>query len=166
MAPPNKLLNYSRIEFVNTTDDYMEIKNGEKLLVFVFTTKNGNLYHSIRISDIVKHGPTIFYNNNQYKRVYVDTMIYSNGSVNKYIDNSKYLSWCNQIVNEPLSEGLQKFIGREIVYFTVRIPSNKLLQEIREHKTKKSLKLICILKICTLDLPKYNNINRNYVIIY
>ena len=163
----NYLLDYSKLEYVNTTDDYMEIKNGEKLLVFVFSIKKGNLYHSILISNVVKNGKTIFYgNNNQSKRVYVDTMNYSNGYVNKYIDNSKYLSWCNKIVNEPLSEGLQKFIAREIVYFTVRIPSNKLLQEIREHKIKISLKLLCILRICSLELPKYNNIHRNYVISY
>lgn len=52
----NQLLDYSKIEFVNTTYNYTEIKNGEKLLVFVFTKEMrnyyNNLWHCVRVCNI------------------------------------------------------------------------------------------------------------------
>lgn len=165
----NLLLNYSRIEYVNTTDDCTELQNGERLLVFVFTKTTAgyynNIYHSIRLCNVIKNGPTIFYDKYGYKKANIDTICYMNGKFNKYIDNSTYLSWDDKIVNEVLSENLQKYISKDVIYFTVRIPNSLLLEEIREHNYLSSLKLLCIVSICTIDLPKYNKINKKYILL-
>ena len=165
----NQLYDYSRVAYVNTIDDSTEIKNSEKLLVFIFSKKvenyYNNLWHTIRVCNVVKDGPTTFYSYDEFKRVFADSIYYTNGKIDKYIDRSKYLSCDNEIIEEePLSEVLQKFIGRNLVYFTVRIPSNKLLEEIREHKHILSLKLLSIVSICTIDLPKYNKIIRDCIL--
>jgi hypothetical protein len=156
----NLLLNYSRIEYVNTTDDYNVLQNNERLLVFVFTkTSSGyynNIYHSIRVCNVVKNGPTMFYDKYGYKRVNIDTIYYMNGRF-EYIDESTSS-------NESFSENLQKYISKNIVYFTVRIPNSLLLEDIREHNFVSSLKLLSIVSICTIDLPKYNKINRNCIL--
>jgi len=170
MTFSNQLYDYSRVRYVNTIDDSIEIKNNEKLLIFIFSKKvenyYNNLWHTIRVCHVVKDGPTTFYNYDEFRRVFADSIHYTNGKIDKYIDRSKYLSCDNEIIEEPLSEVLQKFIGRNLVYFTVRIPSNKLLEEIREHKHILSLKLLSFLSIYTLDLSIYNNINRNYILNY
>jgi len=166
----NQLYDYSRVGYVNTIDDSIEIKNGEKLLVFIFSKKvenyYNNLWHTIRICNVVKNGPTTFYSYDEFRRVFADSIHYTNGKIDKYIDRSKYLSCDNEIIEEPLSEVLQKFIGRNLVYFTVRIPSNKLLEEIREHKHILSLKLLSIVNICTIDLPKYNKIIKDCILSF
>jgi hypothetical protein len=156
----NLLLNYSRIEYVNTTDDYNVLENNERLLVFVFTKKSNGyynkIYHSIRLCNVVKNGRTIFYDKYGYKRVNIDTIYYMNGRF-EYIDKSSSS-------NESFSENLQKHISKNVVYFTVRIHNSLLLREIREHNFVSSLKLLSIVSICTIDLPKYNKINRNCIL--
>lgn len=169
-----QIFKYSGLQNANTISDYdhKHINNGDKLLIMIFGTefsdcnKLKHRWHYVRICKVVKEGTIMFKNRNDYWCINIDYLYWLDGKLNKRINDISYLSWSDKIINESLSTSLKNFICDQMIIYTVRIPNDDLLEEIRQFKKKKSLTLfqLAFLAINTNLLHEYNYLIHNYCV--
>ena len=170
-----QILKYSGLEYANTVDNFDQnyLKNGDKLLVIVFGRElshskiSKQRWHYFRICRVVKDGPVMFKNRNNFWCINIDSVQWLDGKQNHRINNNSFLTYFNKINNEPLSINSDNFIYNDMIVYTVRIPNDDLLEEIRQYKKKESLTLfrLSFLAILNADLLKeYNYLITNYCI--
>jgi hypothetical protein len=170
-----RILKYSGISYANTLNNEGNVKHGEKIMILTFGIDYENKisdniirkWHHFVICNVVKSGITAFKNNNGYWQVHIEDVKWSDGKKRqKRIDNNSFISYGGQISPFPLIKSLYNLTCEELLFYSVRVPSDELLEEIRNYKNKKNLVLslsqYAFQSISTKDLKHYNNLNRHY----
>jgi len=170
-----RILKDSGINYANTLNNEGNVKHGEKIMILTFgidyESKNSDniirKWHHFVTCNVVKSGITAFKNNNGYWQVHIEYVKWSDGKKRqKRIDDNSFISYGGQISSSPLIKSLYSLICEDLLFYSVRIPSDELLEEIRNYKNKKSLVLslsqYAFQSISTKDLKNYNNLNRHY----
>ena len=170
-----RILKDSGISYANTLNNEGNVEHGEKIMILTFgidyENKNSNniihKWHHFVTCNVVKSGTTAFKNNNGYWQVHIEDVKWSDGKKRqKRIDDNSFISYGGQISQFPLVKSLYNLTCEDLLFYSVRVPSDELLEEIRNYKYKKSLVLslsqYAFQSISTKDLKHYNNLNRHY----
>ena len=170
-----RILKDSGISYANTLNNERNVKHGEKIMILTFgidyENKNSNniihKWHHFVTCNVVKSGTTAFKNNNGYWQVHIEDVKWSDGKKRqKRIDDNSFISYGGQISPFPLIKSLYNLTCEDLLFYSVRVPSDKLLEEVRNYKYKKSLVLslsqYAFQSISSKDLKDYNNLNRHY----
>jgi hypothetical protein len=170
-----RILKYSGINYANTLNNEGNVKHGEKIMILTFgidyENKNSDniirKWHHFVTCNVVKSGITAFKNNNGYWQVHIEHVKWSDCKKRqKRIDDNSFISYGGQISPFPLIKSLYSLICEDLLFYSVRVPSDELLEEIRNYKNKKSLVLslsqYAFQSISTKDLKDYNSLNRHY----
>jgi len=170
-----RILKDSGISYANTLNNEGNVEHGEKIMILTFgidyENKNSDniihKWHHFVTCNVVKSGITAFKNNNGYWQVHIEDVKWSDGKKRqKRIDDNSFISYGGQISQFPLVKSLYNLTCEDLLFYSVRVPSDELLEEIRNYKYKKSLVLslsqYAFQSISTKDLKHYNNLNRHY----
>lgn len=170
-----RILKDSGISYANTLDNETIINHGEKIMILTFgmeyepTNSNNimNRWHYFVICNVVKTGKTAFKNRNGYWQVHIEDVKWTDGKkAQKRINDNSFISHDNRISPFPLVKSLYNFTCENVLHYSVRVPSDELLEEIRNYKNKKNqvlpLSQYAFQSISTKDLKHYNILNRHY----
>jgi hypothetical protein len=177
------IIDYSKYNYVNIVN-IKTIKHSEKILLinFVENTEKTDFITNVRICRVVNDGPIIStFNNNIAPFINVDYILFSFGCLHKRISNNQILIK-NVNKNIPLSKQLISdwdrtvygelyikspyMIENAFVQYIVRAPKDDLLEEIKNKKKFPSLFQLCLYKLNSKDLVKYNQMSKDFVLSY
>jgi len=176
------IIDYSKYNFANIVD-IKTIKHSEKILLinFVENTEKTDFITNIRICRVVNDGPIIYTFNNIAPFINVDYILFSSGYFHKRFSNNQILMK-NINRKNPLSEQLISdwdrtvygelyikspyIIDNVLVQYIVRPPEDDLLEEIKNKKKFPSLFQLCLYKLTSKDLVKYNQMSKDFVLSY